>query len=139
MKYTRRSKTLSQTRISKRERERLAAVTYPHCKRPRTRIDCEDVPRPCPYAGCIYHLYLDVTPRGSLLLNHPDLEPWELTESCALDVADRGPHTLEEIGEILNVSRERVRQIEAFIFRQLKRSETIQQWWNELFFFDREA
>jgi DNA-directed RNA polymerase sigma subunit (sigma70/sigma32) len=35
-----------------------------------------------------------------------------MVESCALDVADRGDHTLNEGGEMLGVSRERVRQIE---------------------------
>jgi len=54
-----------------------------------------------------------VNPRtGSIKINFPELEPWELQESCALDVADRGVHTLEEVGEILNLTRERVRQLE---------------------------
>lgn len=35
----------------------------------------------------------------------------EMTDTCALDVADRGEHTLEEVGEVLGVVRERVRQI----------------------------
>jgi DNA-directed RNA polymerase sigma subunit (sigma70/sigma32) len=33
-------------------------------------------------------------------------------ETCALDVADRGGITLEEVGEILNLTRERIRQVE---------------------------
>jgi hypothetical protein len=33
-------------------------------------------------------------------------------DTCTLDVADRGEHTLEEIGQLLGVTRERVRQIE---------------------------
>jgi DNA-directed RNA polymerase sigma subunit (sigma70/sigma32) len=33
-------------------------------------------------------------------------------ESCSLDTADAGPHTLEEVAVLLNVSRERVRQLE---------------------------
>jgi len=32
--------------------------------------------------------------------------------SCALDVAEDGPKTLAQVGEILGVTRERVRQIE---------------------------
>jgi DNA-directed RNA polymerase sigma subunit (sigma70/sigma32) len=35
-----------------------------------------------------------------------------MTETCALDVADRGGITLEEVGEIMNLTRERVRQVE---------------------------
>lgn len=82
--------------------------------RPRTRHDCGAVPRPCPYVACRFNLYLDVTPTGGIKLNFPDLEPGDMppTGSCALDVADRGEHTLEEVGELLNVTRERMRQLE---------------------------
>ena len=50
--------------------------------------------------------------RGSIKINFPDLEVWEMNETCALDVADRGGITLEEVGEIMNLTRERVRQVE---------------------------
>jgi DNA-directed RNA polymerase sigma subunit (sigma70/sigma32) len=33
-------------------------------------------------------------------------------ETCALDVADRGGITLEEVGAIMNLTRERIRQVE---------------------------
>ena len=64
--------------------------------------------------GCRYHLYLDVNPRnGNVKYNFPDLEPWELTYSCALDIAEMGSGvTLEEIGHAMNLTRERVRQLE---------------------------
>ena len=45
-------------------------------------------------------------------MNFPDLEVWEMTETCALDVADRGGITLEDVGNILNLTRERIRQVE---------------------------
>jgi hypothetical protein len=81
--------------------------------RPRTRADCVDGPRPCLFVSCKYHLYLDVNPRtGSVKLNFPDKELWELAETCALDVADKGGITLEEVGAIMNLTRERVRQVE---------------------------
>ena len=35
-----------------------------------------------------------------------------MAETCALDVADRGGITLEEVGAILNLTRERIRQVE---------------------------
>jgi DNA-directed RNA polymerase sigma subunit (sigma70/sigma32) len=41
----------------------------------------------------------------------PDVEVWEMTETCTLDVAERDGATLEEVGELMNITRERVRQI----------------------------
>ena len=49
---------------------------------------------------------------GSIKLNFPDKEIWEMEETCALDVADRGGITLEEVGAIMNLTRERIRQVE---------------------------
>jgi hypothetical protein len=81
--------------------------------RPATRDQCRGVPRPCPFVSCSHHLYLDVNPEnGSIKYNQPHLEVWELAESCSLDVADRGGITLEELGAILDLTRERIRQIE---------------------------
>jgi DNA-directed RNA polymerase sigma subunit (sigma70/sigma32) len=50
--------------------------------------------------------------RGSIKINFPDVEVWEMTDTCALDIADRGGITLEEVGQIMNLTRERVRQLE---------------------------
>lgn len=81
--------------------------------RPSHRGECQCLRRPCPYVACTHHLYLDVNQEtGSIKLNFPDLELWELTETCVLDIADRGGMTLEEVGEILNLTRERIRQLE---------------------------
>jgi len=49
---------------------------------------------------------------GTIKLNFPELEVWELAVSCALDVADLGGTAIESVGDLLNVTRERVRQIE---------------------------
>jgi hypothetical protein len=69
--------------------------------------------RPCPYVSCRYHLFLEVSATtGSLKINFPDLEVWELVESCALDVADRGAQSTETIGGLLNLTPERARQLE---------------------------
>src|SRR6195256_2125613 len=81
--------------------------------RPKVRGDCVAGQRPCPYVSCKYNLYVDVNPRtGSVKMNFPDKELWEMNETCALDVADRQGITLEEVGVIMNLTRERVRQLE---------------------------
>ena len=87
--------------------------------RPVTRGDCVDGPRPCPWVSCLHHLYLDVSEAGSVHIPRPDLD--ELAETCALDVADRGPVVLDEIATALNVTRKRARQIEAIALDKLKR------------------
>ena len=80
--------------------------------RPRTRSECKGGMRPCPFILCKYHLYLDVSPRtGSIKLNFPDLDVDELKESCVLDVADRGGITIEALADIMNLTRERIRQL----------------------------
>lgn len=90
--------------------------------RPITRGDCANVPRPCPFVSCQNHLYLDVNEEsGSLRFNHPDKEPWELAETCALDVADAGGATLEAVGDISGLTRERIRQIEVSAIEKLRR------------------
>jgi hypothetical protein len=82
-------------------------------ERPRTRGDCVGGERPCPWVGCRYHLYLHVNPEtGRIAMAYPDLEPDEIGESCSLDVADRGGVTLEEVGAIMGLTRERIRQVQ---------------------------
>jgi Sigma-70, region 4 len=109
-----RARTISIRRLSKTELNR-GRMLYPETDywKPTTRAECVDMERPCPFVSCKYHLYLDVHPvRGSIKVNFTDVEIWEMTETCALDIADRGGITLEEVGEIMNLTRERVRQVE---------------------------
>jgi hypothetical protein len=81
--------------------------------RPHRRSECSDGPRPCPHVSCRHHLYLDVNPAtGTIKLNFPELEVWELGNSCALDVADAGGTAIDTVSELMNVTRERIRQIE---------------------------
>ncbi|HSX22357.1 MAG TPA: sigma factor-like helix-turn-helix DNA-binding protein [Gaiellaceae bacterium] len=82
--------------------------------RPKTRGDCANVPRPCPYVACKYSLFLDVSDTGSIILNFPHLEPGEMpaNQSCALDLAEQRAMTLEEIAVVTNLTRERIRQVE---------------------------
>jgi sigma-70-like protein len=119
----RRSKTMSRKEIARELRrqrafglvdpELEATVREIEASRPRSRAECANGPRPCMFIACKHHLYLDVNPAtGSIKLNFPDREVWELDETCALDVADKGGITLEEVGSIMNLTRERIRQVE---------------------------
>jgi DNA-directed RNA polymerase sigma subunit (sigma70/sigma32) len=47
------------------------------------------------------------------------LEPDQLVQTCSLDVAEHQGVTLEGVAEILNLTRERVRQIEASALARL--------------------
>ena len=117
-----RAKTIAMKRLTKEEL-RIGALLYPERSywRPKARGECANVARPCPYVSCKYHLYIDVNPAtGSIKINFPDLEVWELQHSCALDVAGQGGITLEEVGEILNLTRERIRQVEVRGLMKLK-------------------
>ena len=110
-----RAHTISVKRMTKREIE-LGRMLYPDVEdvvKPTTREECAQAQRPCPFVSCKHHLYLDVSARtGAIKLNFPDLEVWEMKETCAVDVADRGSATLEEVGTIMNLTRERIRQVE---------------------------
>ena len=116
-KGRRRSKTIARKQML-RERKHMQVdprlLEMAEELRPRTRSDCANAERPCLFVSCKHHLFLDVNQEtGSIKLNFPDKEVWELAETCALDVAERGGLTLEEVGEILNLTRERIRQVEA--------------------------
>ncbi len=117
-----RARTISVKRMTKRELE-IGRMLYPETDyfKPRTRTECADAPRPCPYVSCKHHLFLDVSARtGAIKLNFPDLEVWDMNESCALDVADRGGTTLEDVGAIMNLTRERIRQVEVKALAKLQ-------------------
>jgi hypothetical protein len=119
----RRSKTMSRKEMARDlRRRRLTGDLEPdevelanavEDMRPKTRADCVNGPRPCMFVSCKHNLYLDVNPEtGSIKLNFPDKEIWELEHTCALDVAEKGGITLEEVGAIMNLTRERIRQVE---------------------------
>lgn len=82
--------------------------------RPKTRGDCVQGQRPCPFVACKHNLFLDVSETGSIILNFPHLEPGQMPpdQSCSLDLAERGGMTLEEIAVVTNLTRERIRQVE---------------------------
>lgn len=133
-----RARSVTQKRITRKSLV-LGALMYSPDEytgpRPITRKDCLpggcNEQRPCPFVTCKHHLFLDVNPEtGSIKFNFPDLEPWELAETCTLDLADRprghdrtdveADSTLEQVGEAMNITRERVRQIERNALLKLK-------------------
>jgi hypothetical protein len=117
-----RARTISVKRMTKRELE-IGRLLYPENVywKPRNRQECAEGPRPCPFVSCKHHLFIDVSPRtGAIKLNFPDLEVWDMGESCALDVADRGGTTLEDVGAIMNLTRERIRQVEVKALAKLE-------------------
>ena len=88
--------------------------------RPRTRGDCVDGERPCPWLSCRYHLAVDVQRSGSITINpllledaitDDGLDLARLPETCALHVADRGQSPLRAIAVITGTSFQRVKQV----------------------------
>jgi hypothetical protein len=118
-----RARTLSLRRLEKLVQEEGIVIDEDlDALRPKTRGDCIDGPRPCPWVGCKYHLYLDVNEeKGSIKINFPNIEPWEMEHSCVLDLADRGPVTLDDVGRLMNLTRERIRQLESSAHEKIKR------------------
>lgn len=90
-------------------------------ERPQFRYECP-IERPCPHVGCRYNLFLDVTSTGAIKFNFYGVEPWEITHSCALDLADANPEgiNMTNVGKYVGLTRERVKQIETEALRKLR-------------------
>lgn len=122
-------RTESVRRLSRRVLARDASQ-YPsdpawEAVRPRTYGDCQrdgwGTTQPCPWVACRAHLGYDVDlDNGSLVYAWSDRDPTEMPATCSLAVAARGPHTLEQVGALLNITRERVRQIERAALRAVR-------------------
>lgn len=102
------------------------ATDYPaETERPTVRGDClpggKNAQRPCPFASCKHHLYIEIVKGGGLQLNFPDIELWDLKQTCSLDLADGGETPQEMIAEVLNVSKQRVSHVVDDTTRRLKR------------------
>lgn len=102
----------------------------PEPVRPRTRGECVGGLRPCPWVSCRHHLYLDVQEgnwkTGSVKLNFPSIDPEDMhlmKNTCSLDVADEGEQVLDGVGEAMNLTRERTRQIEENVLGKLRKKD----------------
>ena len=95
---------------------------------PRYRHECRDGPRPCPLVGCFFNNYLEIRRRANcppeIKLLHPDRLPEDMPpeDSCTLDLAEDGPQTLDRVGQVLGLTRERIRQIETKILKRIAHS-----------------
>lgn len=116
---------MSTGRVRTVRRAKLAAME-PAGPRPVQGLACNCRLRPCPWVLCRYHLATDPRPSGWVRVNHDPRRLAEMPETCALDVAARGEHTLEAIGDLLGLTRERVRQVEAEALEQI--AEKMQEW-----------
>lgn len=90
----------------------VSGETYPDgVVRPKTRGECVDGVRPCPWASCRHHLLIDSVTADLDLRSH-FTDPDEMSETCSLDVADRGAARLEDVATIFGVTRQLIQQIE---------------------------
>ncbi|RTL06485.1 hypothetical protein EKK58_05210 [Candidatus Dependentiae bacterium] len=125
-----RPSTLSMLRVTKQKLAQWRKDEPDDGRRrlPLERNECRGGERPCGYISCKWHLFIDVDPRrGSIKFNFPDLfdddgTPLldDMAETCALDVRDRGGDTLEAVAAQMNITRERIRQIQNAALRKLR-------------------
>lgn len=87
-------------------------------------VDCTMPPgtQPCTELDCRYHL---------ASVGAGEHWPPRPTRDCALAVANEGPRYLEEVGEVLGLSYERVRQIEERALTKLQNSAALRRLFDE--------
>ena len=122
MKQTKKILTPTAERIKK-----LDAEIARHCKQlgikiPKTRGDCVDGPRPCPWVRCRHHVvevrFVHGRTVDSFRVSHDgDLD--QLSDTCTLDLAERGVCRLSDVANAMGVTRERIRQQEIIAMGRL--------------------
>lgn len=91
---------------------------------PRTRGECPPTPVPCPFLECRHHLWFDrIVRNGRVVRVRTTRLHGRDSRTCSLRFAERGPMTLEQVGRILGLTRERVRQIEFAALAQIRDSD----------------
>lgn len=97
--------------------------------RPRTRADCRKIPRPCPFVGCKYNTFLDVSHAGSIVFNGCS-DPLEADSgtSCVLDIIENETEIeITEISKIMSIARERVHQILRKSLKKIQQEELLHE------------
>jgi hypothetical protein len=64
---------------------------------------------PCKYILCKNHPATSVNKSGRIIVHHPYISLTDMRYTC---ISDLGDSTLEEVGRIMNLTRERIRQLE---------------------------
>jgi hypothetical protein len=82
-----------------------------------TRGACRKLSGPCPHAVCRFNLTTERRDNRGAKSAQAHLPV--VHESCALEAANQGGMTLEEIAARLSLTRERVRQIELGALKKL--------------------
>jgi hypothetical protein len=127
--YGARPRSIGNDRLTRKERRELKEVTrrlsrsQVYSRRPKTLGDCERrVTGPCGWVSCRHHLFLEVDDEtGAIKLNFPGREIDEIGETCSLRAAQRGGHTLDATGALLNLTLERARQVERSALYNIRR------------------
>ncbi len=89
---------------------------------PATRAEClpggSNTARPCIHSRCKWHA--DNVGGNPLMVARGQAAP--KVDSCVLDIADRGGASLEEVGQVLGITRSRAQQIEQVAIRKLQKT-----------------
>ena len=127
--YGSRPRSLRRQKLTRKERAQFKVDrrylqrqgVYAH--RAQTWGECQErnPAGPCGWVSCSMNLFLEVDEEGIIKENFPGRQVWELEETCALRVAAEGEHTLERVGEILNITQERVRQLQDTALQRLEK------------------
>ena len=87
------------------------------------------VERPCPKFSCPHHLWVEDERRGR---PHGGKSPppkiVERAQSCALDLAEQGEQTTEQVAATLQVTAERVNQLEDRALAKVAAATVVQQY-----------
>lgn len=102
--------------LTAEERALLSAFEYGDAP-PLSREECATWVTPCRLTQCRFHLAHERA-HGARLTGDREIPD---DEWCALNVAERGNHNLDQIGAMLGTTREAIRQIETNGIIKLKR------------------